>query len=337
MFNLHSVTRFAAATALCVAGVSSANAEIQRGETAGVGDPVYTVFVAFANQAGKADIEIQVNAGQTLTQSMLRGGREEIEFFSTVPSLVNLMANNRAMYEPIEDAPEAAANLRAIFGFQAGAYHPVTLAGSGIESWDDLEGKTIFTGPPSGSASATSEAIIRNITGFEPDADYTAVRLSWGEGYAALADGRIDMMVRPAEIGSANIEQFGLSGEFRILSIPEEALGTQAMQDLIGGPGRGMITFDGGVYKGQQTSGEITSLAFSQFVGTHAGVDEETVYQATKAFWENIEEVQATAFFLQAVTLDTAFTSVNVPLHPGAIRYYEEVGVEIPDNLRPGT
>jgi uncharacterized protein len=335
MFDLHSVKRFAAATALFVAGVSGANADIQRGETAGVGDPVYTVFVAFANQAGKADVEIQVNAGQTLTQSMLRGGRGEIQFFSTVPSLVNLMAGNRAMYETIEDAPEAAANLRSIFGFQAGAYHPVTLAGSGIESWDDLKGKTVFTGPPAGSASATSEALIRNITGFEPGTDYTAVRLSWGEGYSALADGRIDMMVRPAEIGSANIEQFGLSGEFSILSIPEDVIATEAMQELMGGAGRGMAKFDGGVYKGQLTSGEITSLAFSQFVGTHAGVDEETVYQATKAFWENIEEVQATAFFLKAVTLESAFTSVNVPLHPGAARYYDEVGVEILDGLRP--
>lgn len=334
MFNLHSVTRYAAATAFCVAGATSAIAEIQRGETAGVGDPVYTVFVAFANQAAKADIEIQVNAGQTLTQSMLRGGREEIEFFSTVPSLVNLMAGNRAMYETISDAPEAAANLRSIFGFQAGAYHPVTLADSGIENWADLKGRTIFTGPPAGSASRTSETLIRNITGFEPEEDYTAVRLSWGEGYAALADGRIDMMVRPAEVGSANIEQFGLSGEFRILSIPEDAVGTEDMQKLMGGPGRGMIKFDGGLYKGQQTSGEITSLAFSQFVGTHAGVDEETVYQATRAFWDNIEEVQATAFFLQAVTLDTAFTSVNVPLHAGALRYYDEIGVEVPDALR---
>jgi TRAP-type uncharacterized transport system substrate-binding protein len=85
----------------------------------------------------------------------------------------------------------------------------VTLAGSGIEDWSDIAGTTVFTGPPAGSASATSEAIIRIITGYEP-----------GEGYSALADGQIDMMVRPAEVGSANIERFGLSGEFTILSIP---------------------------------------------------------------------------------------------------------------------
>lgn len=336
MVNLSTITRaFATAAVLGAALATGATAQIQRGETAGVGDPVYTMFVAFATQAQSADVQIQVNAGQTLTQSMLRGGRGEIEFFSGVPSLVGLMANNRAMYEPIADAPEAAANLRAILGFQAGIYHPVTLAGSGIENWDDIAGKTVFTGPPSGSASRTSETLIRNITGFEPGTDYDAVRLSWGEGYAALADGRIDMMVRPAEIGSANIEQFGLSGEFRILSIPAETLETEAMQELIGNAGRGVGTFDGSLYDGQLTQGEITGLAFSQFVGTHAGVDEETVYQVTRAFWENIDVVQATAFFLQAVTPETAFTAVNVPLHPGAIRYYEEAGFDIPDALRP--
>lgn len=291
---------------------TGAAAQIQRDETAGVGDPVYAMFVAFANQAATADINIQVNAGQTLAQSLLRGGRGGIEFYSGVPSLVGLMANNRTMYEPIEDAPEAAANLRSILGFQAGIYHPVTLAGSGIEDWGEIAGMTVFTGLPSGSASRTSGTLIRNISGLEPGTDYEAVRLSWGEGYAALADGRIDMMVRPAEIGSANIEQFGLSGEFRILSIPPETMETEAMRELVGNAGRGIGSFDGSLYQGQLTEGEITGLAFSQFVGTHAGVDEVLIYQVTRAFWENIAEVQATAFFLQAVPQETAFTTVNV-------------------------
>ena len=320
---------------LALSVAAPASAQVYKGETAGVGDPVHTMFVAFANQAGKAGVDIQVNAGQTLTKSMLKGARGEIDFFSSVPSLVGLMANQQRMYENIEDAPELSKNLRAILGFKAGAYHPVTLAGSGIESWEDIKGKTVFTGPPAGSASATSEALIKIITGYEPGTDYEAVRLSWGEGYAALSDGKIDMMVRPAEIGSANIEQFGLSGEFRVLSIPDEARDGEAMKGLFGRPGRGMATFDGGLYKGQLTEGEITALGFFQFIGTHEGADEEAVYQATKAFWDNIEEVQATAFFLKDVTKDTAFTAVNVPLHPGAVRYYEEAGFEIPDNLRP--
>ncbi|MCY4261584.1 MAG: TAXI family TRAP transporter solute-binding subunit [Rhodobacteraceae bacterium] len=335
MYDFRKIAAAAAITATLALAPVVATAQIFKGETAGAGDPVHTMFVTFANQARKADVEIQVNAGQTLTKSMLKGGWQEIDFFSTVPSLVNLMKNQARMYESVGDAPEAASQLRSILGFKAGAYHPVTLAGSGIETWEDLKGKTIFTGPPAGSASATSEALIKIITGYEAGKDYEAVRLSWGEGYAALADKKIDMMVRPAEIGSSKIEQFGLSGEFRILSIPEEVIGSEDMQALFGRPGRGMLQFDGGVYKGQLTGGEITALGFTQFIGTHAGVDEDVVYDATKAFWENLDEAHATAFFLREVTPETAFTSVNVPLHTGAARYYDEAGIAIPDALRP--
>lgn len=335
MFHFKSLGRALLGASLVLALPGAASAQIFKGETAGVGDPVHTMFVAFANQAGKSGVEIQVNAGQTLTKSMLKGAKGDIDFFSTVPSLVNLMAGQKRMYEKIEGAPELAKNIRAILGFKAGAYHPVTLAGSGIESWEDIKGKTVFTGPPAGSASATSEALIKIITGYVAGEDYTAVRLSWGEGYAALADGKIDMMVRPAEIGSANIERFGLSGEFRVLSIPEDKVESEEMQALFGRPGRGMLQFSGDVYKGQLTDGEITALGFTQFVGTHAGVDEDVVYNATKAFWENLAEVHNTAFFLKDVTKDSAFTSVNVPLHPGAVRYYDEVGIAIPDGLRP--
>ncbi|MGH1481079.1 MAG: TAXI family TRAP transporter solute-binding subunit [Geminicoccales bacterium] len=334
MLDVMRFTRSALVAIAALALPTAASAQIHKGETAGVGDPVHTMFVAFANQAGKAGVDIQVNAGQTLTKSMLKGAKGEIDFFSSVPSLVNLMAGQKRMYENIEDAPELSKNLRAILGFKAGAYHPVTLEGSGIEAWEDIKGKTVFTGPPAGSASATSEALIKIITGYEANQDYTAVRLSWGEGYTALADGKIDMMVRPAEVGSANIEQFGLSGEFRVLSIPADAVSSDAMQELFGRPGRGMASFDSGVYKGQLTKGEITALGFFQFVGTHSGASDEAVYEATKSFWENIEEVQATAFFLKDVTKETAFTAVNVPLHPGALRYYREAGFDIPDELR---
>lgn len=314
-------------------GVTSA--EIFKGETAGAGDPVHAMFVAFVNQAGKADVEIQVNAGQTLTKSMLKGAKGDIDFFSTVPSLINLMAGQKRMYENVEGAAELSKNIRSILGFKAGAYHPVTLAGSGIENWEDLKGKTVFTGPPAGSASATSEALIKIITGYEAGKDYTAVRLSWGEGYAALADGKVAMMVRPAEVGSSNIERFGLSGEFRVLSIPANVIDSEPMQKLFGRPGRGMLEFEGDIYKGQLTSGTITALGFTQFIGTHAGVSDDVVYAATKSFWENLEEVHATAFFLKAVTPDTAFTAVNAPLHPGAAKYYEEAGIAIPEAIQP--
>ncbi|AVV32477.1 TAXI family TRAP transporter solute-binding subunit [Cobetia amphilecti] len=309
-------------------------AKVYKGETAGAGDSVHTMFVSFVNQARLADVNIQVNAGQTLTKSMLNGARGRVDFFSSVPSLVDMMSKGGGMYQPITNAPELSTHLRAILGFQSGVYHPVTLEGSGITRWEDIAGKTVFTGPPAGSAAATSEALIRGITGYEPGEDYTAVRLSWGEAYEALADGKIDMMIRPAEVGSANIERFGLTDEFRILSIPDSAIASHRLDGLIGQAGRGTTSFDGSLYDGQLTQGKVTALAYYQFIGTNDSMSEDVVYQATKAFWENLASVQSSASFLKAVTPGTAFAGINVPLHPGALRYYREQGYDIPAALK---
>ena len=138
--SIQVISRTYLAATIAVALPIVAKAQIFKGETADTGDPVHTMFVAFSNRAGKAGVELQVNAGQTPTRSMLKGTEGDIDFFSTVLSLVNLMAGQSRMYENIENAPELAKKLRTVPGFKAGAYRPVTLAGSGIETWEDIEG-----------------------------------------------------------------------------------------------------------------------------------------------------------------------------------------------------
>ena len=68
----------------------------------------------------------------------------------------------------------------------------------------------------------------------------------------------------------------------------------------------------------------------------HKDLDEELVYQMTKAYWEQqdrflniMREAQSYA------TLETAMSDLIVPLHPGAYRYYVEVGCEVPDAIKP--
>lgn len=310
-------------------------AQIYRGETADAGNPAHSAFVAFANSARNSDMEIEVNAGQTLSKSMLTAAQGQIQFYSGVPSLYTAMQERAGVFAEIDGVEAAAGKLRSIFGFQAGAYHPVVLASSGIENWADLKGKSIFVGPPASSAAEASEILIRGAAGLEPGEDYKPVLLSWGEGVSALSDGNVDMIVRPAEVGSAVVQQFGVNGEFRVLSIPGEAMEGEVLTDLFERAGRGVVAFDGSVYDGQLTEGEINALGFFQFVGTNEDVPEDVVYEVTKAFWDNLDEVHASAAFLKSVTPETAFVSVNVPLHPGAYRYYQEAGFDVPEELIP--
>ena len=70
-------------------------------------------------------------------------------------------------------------------------------------------------------------------------------------------------------------------------------------------------------------------------VGASHEVPEEAVYEITKAFWDGVAEMKDAAPWLRNISLEGALTDLNLPLHPGALRYYEEIGMTIPDELRP--
>jgi hypothetical protein len=58
---------------------------------------------------------------------------------------------------------------------------------------------------------------------------------------------------------------------------------------------------------------------------------DDVVYKFTKTFWENIEELYKVHAKAKEITLATALDGVSVPVHPGAAKYYQEVGMNVPD------
>ena len=64
-------------------------------------------------------------------------------------------------------------------------------------------------------------------------------------------------------------------------------------------------------------------------------VPEDHVYLITKTVYENLPFLQAIHPATKAMAIENALAGIPLPLHPGAIRYYEEVGIEIPDRLKP--
>ena len=62
-------------------------------------------------------------------------------------------------------------------------------------------------------------------------------------------------------------------------------------------------------------------------IGVRADLDDGTVYQMTKAFWDNIGSISSDAPWAKALNLEFAVeTRADMPLHPGAERYYRDVG-----------
>ena len=89
----------------------------------------------------------------------------------------------------------------------------------------------------------------------------------------------------------------------------------------------------GGTYPGLDK--DVTTIAQPNFLATTADLPEEDVYEITKTMYENLAFLQAIHPATKAMALEKAIAGLPLPLHPGALRYYEEAGLTIPDRLRP--
>ncbi len=90
-------------------------------------------------------------------------------------------------------------------------------------------------------------------------------------------------------------------------------------------------TIEAGTYPGQDA--DIQTIAQPNFLAVNADVDENHVYLLTKTIYENLPFLQAIHKATNAMDISKALGGLPVPLHPGAMRYYKEVGLEIPENL----
>ncbi len=86
------------------------------------------------------------------------------------------------------------------------------------------------------------------------------------------------------------------------------------------------MTIPAGTYPGQDEDVQTTAIKMVMFCSDE--LDEETVYQLTKTFWENIDELGAAQANLAGLTPEEAVKDIaDLPLHDGAARYYKEIGV----------
>jgi TRAP transporter TAXI family solute receptor len=72
---------------------------------------------------------------------------------------------------------------------------------------------------------------------------------------------------------------------------------------------------------------DLASPGFLQQLIVDAGLSDELVYRVTKLWWEHIKEIHEIAPGLDQANVKMAMENASIPFHPGALRYYKEVGV----------
>lgn len=217
--------------------------------------------------------------------------------------------------------------IRAVGSLYANMIQIVTTADSGITSIDDLKGKRVSVGAP-GSGTEVNAMTLLAANGISFD-DFTAERLNFNETADALANGDIDAGFWSVGAPTSSILNLATTNDIRIIGLTDAQIAAADAADPTFAP----TTLAGGVYEG--VAEDVATLGVPNVLVVSSEMDEETVYQITKAIYENITELQAVHPAANETTIAFTLSATPVPLHPGAIRYYEEAGATIPDELRP--
>nr|MBX2836544.1 TAXI family TRAP transporter solute-binding subunit [Gammaproteobacteria bacterium] len=262
-------------------------------------------MATFANVVNEnaEGVTVEVSAGGAATLHQLEVGRGNLEMAMTSPVIYNLMAGGKVMYQKEEDAPEAAKKVRLLMWFPWGPYHFAVRAASDIEYLDDIEGATVFLGPQGGGAYNGAKGWIESTTGLVAGEDYEAIAANWQTGFQAFLDDKVDMYVNGCLDPCGQFIQFTETEEVRFLA-PAEPFAEGVDKWL--GPFRYRDTIEPGQYGGQKNDSAIDSWNTAVGIAVRSDVDEETVYQLTKAFWDNLDQVTSDAPWAKALNLEFA-------------------------------
>lgn len=246
------------------------------------------------------DADLAIGLADTVAQAYSGTGRFEGQQLSMVRGLASLYAN---------------------------MIHIVALEGSGIATLDDLRGKRVSIGAP-GSGTEVNTAAILEANGITYD-DIDEQRLNFNETADALANGDIDAGFWSVGAPTSSIMNLATTQNITIIALTEAQIAAAMAADAT----FAVTTLPGGTYTG--VDADVTVLGIPNVLTVSSEMPDDLAYAITSAMFTNIAEMQAVHPAANQTTVDFTLSATPVPLHPGAIRYFEEIGAEIPDRLRP--
>lgn len=201
------------------------------------------------------------------------------------------------------------------------ALHIVVRDDSDYQSIADLEGATIAVGDAGSGTRITSDAVLESY-GLE-EGDYEPEVTDFGSSTEMLADNQIDATMFVVGTPVSGLTQLSAQTDVRLLPVDEdvatevEEAGNETPYDI-----------PADVYDFLDEDVE-TLAVFATIVASTTQVSEDVGYDITKATFENADDITVEAS--QFIDLDEALLGIgDIPLHPGAERYYEEQGIDLP-------
>jgi uncharacterized protein len=308
-----SVATLIALASLALVAHAAEFINVLTGGTSGV---YYPMGVALSQIYGKAlpDAKVSVQATKASAENLnlLQAGRGEVAF-TLGDSLSDAWKG-----DPEAGFPTPLKKLRGIAGMYPNYIQIVASADSGIRTLADLKGKRVSVGAPKSGTELNARAVLK-AAGLSYKDLAKVEYLPFGESVELMKNRQLDVTLQSAGLGVSALRDLSASMKIVVVEIPP------AVVAKIGDPAYQPAIIPAGTYEGQDK--DVPAIAIQNFLVTHVGVPTDTVYKMTKAMWDNLPALVAAHSAGKGIKKETALAGMAVPLHPGAEKYYREVGM----------
>ncbi|OOE69624.1 MULTISPECIES: TAXI family TRAP transporter solute-binding subunit [Salinivibrio] len=196
-----------------------------------------------------------------------------------------------------------------------------------VSDLSNLEGEKFSIGKKNSGTENSGRQIMKGL-GVDPES-FNLAYMGYGGSASALQNGTIDGMNTPAGVPVGAVTQAfaALGNDISILSFTDEQI------KAANGKYNLWTKYEIPANTYPELDKPVTTIAQPNFLAVRKDLSDEDVYQLTKAIYENLSFLQGIHKATKAMAIEKAIAGLPVPLHPGAARYYQEVGIDIPSEL----
>ncbi|MBQ8577221.1 MAG: TAXI family TRAP transporter solute-binding subunit [Clostridia bacterium] len=196
-----------------------------------------------------------------------------------------------------------------------------------VKSLADLKGLRVSVGD-AGSGVYNNAKELLSAYGVDIDADIVQNNLSVGESANAMKDGNLDAFFFTSGAPTTAITELITAMDVYLLSLDEQVMADFIANHKIDGQYEvySVMPITNDQYSCIPADAPVQTIGVTATFIVSNELSEEDVYNMTKALWENIPEIATGHVVAKSMDVNLATVTIgNVPVHPGAQKYYNEI------------
>lgn len=293
----------------------------------GIGGVYYIYSGAFSQMINKYVPDVEATVEACAGSSVEHIKRIQIGEIQIGPAM------NDAVYQSIKGIGGTGQfkiphdKIRTLFIMYPAVMQGVALEKSGIRTFNDLIGKRVTAGTP-GSGSYNMGLAVFEALGIDPK-KIKIQHLNWTEGVNAIRNGNLDAQFASMAYPAPWIMDLSVTHKIVMIHTSDAELAKINEKYPYYIPS----VVPGGTYAGIKEDAKMPGI-WNSYIGSK-DLPDNLVYQITKAAYEHIDDLKKAYKDAGWATPENTMKYSIAPLHPGAVKYYQEKKVQIPSHLMP--